>query len=68
MGQILHGSARTTEAVRRSIQSSEESIAKLSARYGLNPKTVQKWKKRSYTHDSAMGPKEKRSTVLSVEE
>ncbi len=68
MGQVLHGSARTTEAVRRSIQSSEESIAKLSARYGLNPKTVQKWKSRTYTHDSVMGPKEKRSTVLSIEE
>ena len=27
MGQILHGSAKTTEAVRRAIQNSQESIA-----------------------------------------
>ena len=45
MGQILHGSARTTEATRRAIQHSEESIAALAARYDLNPRTVQKWKK-----------------------
>ena len=35
MGQILHGSARTTEAVRRAIQNSQESIAKLVKRYNL---------------------------------
>ena len=35
MGQILHGSARTTEAVRRAIQNSQESIAKLAKRYNL---------------------------------
>ena len=32
MGQILHGSARTTAAVRRAIQKSQESIAKLAKR------------------------------------
>jgi len=32
MGQILHGSAKTTEAVRRAIQDSKESIATLSDR------------------------------------
>ena len=35
MGQLLHGSATTTEAVRRAIQNSEESIAKLAKRYNL---------------------------------
>ena len=68
MGQILHGSARTTEAVRRAIQNSEESVNALAERYDLNPKTIQKWKKRNYTHDTAMGPKEHRSTILSAEE
>ena len=29
MGQILHGSARTTEAVRRAIQHSQESLPKI---------------------------------------
>ena len=35
MGQILHGSATTTETVRRAIQNSQESIAKLAKRYNL---------------------------------
>jgi len=68
MGQILHKCARTTEALRRSIQDSQESIAALAERYGLNPKTVYKWKRRKFTHDSAMGPKDVHSTVLTMEE
>jgi hypothetical protein len=48
MEQLLHGSVRTTAAVRRAIQQSQESLAKLAKRYDLNPKTVAKWKKRSY--------------------
>ena len=40
MGQILHGSARTTEAVRRAIQNSQESLRTLSEHYGINQKTV----------------------------
>ncbi len=47
MGQVLHGSATTTEAVRRAIQNSEESLRGLAKRYGINQKTVAKWKKRS---------------------
>ena len=39
-GQILHGSARTTEAVRRAIQHSEEGLKVLATRYGINEKTV----------------------------
>ena len=68
MGQILHGSARTTAAVRRTIPQSQESLAKLSERYHLNPKTVAKWKKRTYVHDAPMGPKQPRSTILTLEE
>src|SRR3984957_5330821 len=40
MGQILHGSATTTEAVRRAIQHSQASLRALTKRYGINPKTV----------------------------
>ena len=47
MGQILHGSATTTEAIRRAIQNSEESLRALSAGYGINQKTVAKWRKRT---------------------
>ena len=44
MGQVLHGSATTTEAIRRAIQDSEESLRALANRYGINQKTVSKWK------------------------
>lgn len=68
MGQILHSCATTTEAVRRAIQHSQESIAALADRHGINAKTVQKWKKRQFVHDAPMGPKSVRSTVLTPEE
>ncbi len=68
MGQVLHGSATTTEAVRRAIQNSQESLRVLAKRYGINPKTVQKWKKRGSVEDLKAGPKEPRSTVLNQEE
>lgn len=57
MGQIRHGSARTTKAVRRAIRLSQESIRTLASRYGINPKTAAKWKKRTTLADAPMGPK-----------
>ena len=68
MGQVLHGSARTTAAVRRAIQQSQESLRSLAKRHGINPKTVAKWKKRPSVQDERTGPKQPRSTVLSIEE
>ncbi len=68
MGQILHGSATTTEAVRRAIQHSQESLRALAGRYGINQKTVAKWKRRTSVTDVRTGPKEPRSTVLTIEE
>lgn len=68
MGQVLHGSAATTEAVRRAIQNSQESLRALAKHYGINQKTVAKWKKRASVADLPTGPREPRSTVLSVEE
>ena len=68
MGQVLHGSARTTAAVRRAIQHSQESLRRLATRHGINPKTVAKWRKRADVQDAAMGPKEARSTVLTPEQ
>ena len=68
MGQVLHGSATTTTAVRRAIQVSEESVRALARRYGVSPTTVQKWRKRQTVTDERMGPKQPRSTVLSIEE
>lgn len=68
MGQVLHGSATTTEAIRRAIQNSQESLRRLAKRYGINQKTVSKWKNRDTVTDCRTGPKQPRSTVLSVEE
>ena len=68
MGQVQHGSATTTVAVRRAIQHSQESLRELAKRYGINPETVAKWRKRSSVSDQRTGPQESRSTVLSVED
>ena len=60
MGQLLHACARTTEKVRRDIQNSEESLIKLSKRYGINPKTVAKWaftQRRKVLQTVRWGPK-----------
>ena len=56
------------EAVRRAIQGSQESLRSLARRYGINPKTVAKWKRRSSVADVPTGPKQARSTVLSAAE
>jgi transposase-like protein len=68
MGQVLHGSATTTETVRRAIQHSQESLRSLAKRYGINQKTVAKWKHRTSVADIPTGPKDAKSTVLSLEE
>ena len=68
MGQVLHGSATTTTAIRRAIQHSQESLRSLARRHGINPKTVAKWKKRSSVTDLPTGPKHPKSTVLTIEE
>src|SRR4028119_1455340 len=68
MGQVLHGSATTTEAVRRAIQRGQESVRALARRHGVSPTTVQKWRKRQTAADLAMGPKEARSTALTPEQ
>ena len=68
MGQILHGSATTTEAIRRAIQNSQASLRALARRYGINQKTVAKWKKRSSVSDLPTGPTDAKSSVLSVED
>lgn len=68
MGQVHHGSATTTAAVRRAIQHSQESLRALAKRYGINPKTVAKWKGRADTADQRTGPKAPLSRVLSIEE
>jgi transposase InsO family protein len=68
MGQVLHGSATTTAAVRRAIQHSQASLRTLASRFGINPKTAAKWKKRSSAADLPTGPRVAKSTSLSAED
>src|SRR5947209_6933688 len=68
LGQVLDGSATTTEAIRRAMQRSQESLRTVAKRHGINPKTVAKWRKRSFVADLPTGPKQPSSTVLSIEE
>ena len=68
MGQILHGCATTTHTVRKAIQRSKASLSQLSRTYGVNPKTVQKWRQRQTVEDRKTGPQHPRSTILSEAE
>lgn len=67
MAQVLHGSARTTQAIRGELQRSTESLQVLAARYHLNPKTVAKWRGRPSVAAARRGPWPA-STVLSPEQ
>ena len=69
MGQILHGSARTTASVRRELQDSKESVKLLAERFDLSETTVRKWRSRKGegVSDRSNCPKKTR-TVLSVED
>src|SRR6056297_3385317 len=68
MGQVRHGCATTTHAIRAAIQRSQASNAELSRELGINPKTVAKWRKRQSVEDRKTGPREPASTVLSKED
>jgi transposase InsO family protein len=68
MGQVRHGCATTTYAVRAAIQRSQASLATLSRELGINPKTVAKWRKRATVEDLKTGPKAPHSTTLSEAE
>ena len=68
MGQVRHGSATTTYAVRAAIQRSQASLVTLSRELGINQKTVAKWRKRQTVEDLKTGTKEPRSTILTEAE
>jgi hypothetical protein len=64
MGQVTHGSAPTTEVVRRAIQLRLECVRAAAKRYGVGPTTIQKWRDRQTMADAAaMGPEAQRSTT-----
>jgi transposase len=60
-----HGCATTTPSMRRAIQASEEKNTVLAARLGVHRKTIAKWKRRDFTSDQRMGPKNPGSKLLS---
>jgi hypothetical protein len=66
--KFYHGFARTTAAVCRAKQHSQKSLNESAEHYGINPKTVAKWKKRGFANDPRLGPKDVRSTVRTTEE
>lgn len=68
MASVLHGSARTTPCLRAEFQASKESIRTLAARYGVNLKTVAKWRGRKTTCDAPTRPKTTKSTALTPAE
>ena len=64
MNENLDTDVRTSQAVRRAIRQSPDSIRSLARLYGVNPKTVAKWRGRSSSADLPRGPRTPRSTVL----
>ena len=68
MGDILHANAKTTPRIRKEIQESGESIAKLAIKYNLNPKTVHRWKRDTVITDKKSGAKTIRSSLSEIEQ
>ena len=68
MGSILHANAKTTPRIRKEIQNSMESAPKLAKLYGLNIKTVYKWRKSGSTEDKRSGPLKPRSVLSDTEQ
>lgn len=68
MGQVLQESACTTEAVRRSIKHRQASRRNLASRFGVNPKTIAKWRKRSSVAYLPTGSTATRSTTCSPDQ
>ena len=64
----LHGSARTTPRIRAELQLATGSHRSLAKLYGINPKTVAKWRARTSVLDEPMGPRDRASQHLSQEQ
>jgi transposase-like protein len=66
MGQVLHGCAGTTAAIRPAIPHGRESLRTPARRHGVNPNTIARWRARGDVADRPTGPAEPRSTTLSA--
>jgi hypothetical protein len=56
MASVLHDSACITPGIRAKLQKAKAATRAVAAQYGVNVKTVLKWRKRSTTADAQMGP------------
>ena len=54
--QAIHPRARTTPAIRKEIQESEESISELARKYNVSRNTIYKWKSRDSVKDASHAP------------
>ena len=63
-----HGCATTTPSIREAIQASEEKDTVLAKRYGVNRKTIAKWKARKFSCEMPMGPKIPRPKFITVDD
>jgi len=59
--------ARQVIAQRGAIQNSKESLRALWVRYGINQKTVAMWRKQTSVADQPTGPRDAKSTVLTLD-
>lgn len=64
----LHSSARTMPCIRAELQLATGSYRSLAKLYGMNPKTVAKWRARTFVLDEPMGLRDRASQHLSQEQ
>jgi hypothetical protein len=64
--QRRHGCAKTTPRIRRAIQASDEKNTVLARHYDVHRQTIAKWKARDTPFDARMGPKNPRSSILTL--
>jgi hypothetical protein len=65
---VLHGSTRTSPRVRAELHASKEKTSVLARLYCLSRKALSTWRARTSTSDSRIGPRNPRSTVLTLAE
>ncbi len=62
MASVPHGCARATPRVQAEFQAAQTPCRVVTAQYGLNPKTVLKWRRRAATVAAAKDPRKPTGT------